>query len=551
MFSRYYICRKFMMIGIYARLSKDDGNGNDISRSIQNQIKQGEEFATNIKEDYKVYQDDGISGKEFEKRQGLQELLTDIKSGFITTLWVTDQDRLERSPMIRFVLVDIFKTYNIKLFQGKRFIDLDDPDEEYFGAMESLNNNRYLNKISKKVKEVQGQNAREGKVNGILAYGYKKGDDSKIVIDDDESEVIKMIYKYSSEKKGVRQIASILNESDVPTHKYKKNISGWDAHTVYRLIKNPIYKGERRYAGKTYKNVPAIITPAEWDNAQNQLQKNKNYTGKKTERKFLLLDLFECGVCSRTYAGRILKEKGNVYYCRSLLKPSGTCGNGGINLYIADDLIYNIAFELSGKKFLQNTIEDTKQRIENEKEQIEKYKKDLDKLSSKNSNLIKAVMDGILENDEILSMKSEIKSQENHIKMLIKSSEIIINENEKMLERQIRPFQTNNIDPYSFTFEEKEEIIRTHIQKVLITDIDKTPSKRLQKLDLVISYKTNEPIIVSVYLRNTIGKDMFLGFEPDDLFFNINKKADKYKSQLQHFGSLLYANEIWEKFDLV
>ena len=72
-----------MILALYLRLSKEDGDMIDESNSITNQrlilrkfVEQRQEFeGFEIKE----YIDDGFSGKNFE-RPGVQELLEDVKS---------------------------------------------------------------------------------------------------------------------------------------------------------------------------------------------------------------------------------------------------------------------------------------------------------------------------------------------------------------------------------------------------------------------------------------------------------------------------------------
>ena len=79
---------KNYIVGIYARLSRDDGQDSE-SASIENQrliltkyvSEQGWEL-------HDVYVDDGISGTTFE-RPGVQRLLDDAKNGIINVIIVS------------------------------------------------------------------------------------------------------------------------------------------------------------------------------------------------------------------------------------------------------------------------------------------------------------------------------------------------------------------------------------------------------------------------------------------------------------------------------
>ena len=87
---------KNYIVGIYARLSRDDGQDSE-STSIENQrlilTKYVNEKGWTL---HDVYIDDGISGTTFE-RPGVQKLLDDAKNGVINTIIVKDLSRFGRN----------------------------------------------------------------------------------------------------------------------------------------------------------------------------------------------------------------------------------------------------------------------------------------------------------------------------------------------------------------------------------------------------------------------------------------------------------------------
>ena len=89
-----------MILALYLRLSKEDGDMADESNSITNQryilqkyVNQNLEFAEFQK---KEYVDDGYSGRNFE-RPGIKELLQDVKAGKIYGIIVKDFSRFGRN----------------------------------------------------------------------------------------------------------------------------------------------------------------------------------------------------------------------------------------------------------------------------------------------------------------------------------------------------------------------------------------------------------------------------------------------------------------------
>ena len=82
-----------MIMALYLRLSKEDGDLVDESNSITNQRyilrKYMDEMPDSAQYQIKEYIDDGYSGKNFE-RPGIQQLLEDVKHGQIAGILVKD-----------------------------------------------------------------------------------------------------------------------------------------------------------------------------------------------------------------------------------------------------------------------------------------------------------------------------------------------------------------------------------------------------------------------------------------------------------------------------
>ena len=111
---------KNYIVGIYARLSRDDGQESE-SVSIENQRLILEKY---IDEQgwqlHDIYIDDGISGTTFE-RPGVQRLLDDAKNGIINTIVVKDLSRFGRNYLeVGNYLEQVFP------FLGIRFIGIND-----------------------------------------------------------------------------------------------------------------------------------------------------------------------------------------------------------------------------------------------------------------------------------------------------------------------------------------------------------------------------------------------------------------------------------------
>ena len=97
--------------------------------------------------------------------------------------------------------------------------------------------------------------AREN--SAFVCYGYKRNPENKnkLIIDNEVSDVIKLIFDLYEQGNGVTKIAQILNDKGILTPtKYKqsqgsnfknqnKNIEYWCESTVSKILKSEVYIG--------------------------------------------------------------------------------------------------------------------------------------------------------------------------------------------------------------------------------------------------------------------------------------------------------------------
>ena len=96
-----------METGIYVRVSTEEQAQEGFS--IRAQIQKLKDYAR-IKEwsVFKIYADEGISGKNVTERPAINEMIADIKAGQVKNVLVFKIDRLTRSTKDLIYLVDLF-----------------------------------------------------------------------------------------------------------------------------------------------------------------------------------------------------------------------------------------------------------------------------------------------------------------------------------------------------------------------------------------------------------------------------------------------------------
>lgn len=242
----------------YVRLSRDDDKKN--YSSIENQKSLIDRYAKeNGMEISEFYEDDGVSGYIFD-RPSFSELLDKLESGEIDVVIAKDLSRIGRNN----AKVLLFLDHICQI--GKRLIIIDDnydtlKDNDDIIGIKSWFNERYVKDASKKIKSIIHMKQKEGTYLTHAPYAYKI-DKKQFVIDEDQAEVIKKIFRLYLEGYGYRRIADILNSQHVPTPstamrealnaeegrvKCQARISSrWNDYTVRDILKNDFYVGTYR-----------------------------------------------------------------------------------------------------------------------------------------------------------------------------------------------------------------------------------------------------------------------------------------------------------------
>ena len=413
------------MLGIYCRISQEKEEGKD--KSIKEQRLRGIALANKLGMDSLIYIDEGVSGTwDIKDRPEFSRMLDAIQEGKLSAIYAIDQSRLERNPQVRFVFNQILKDNNVRLFVDSGEVDLHNDESEMLGDMMSVFNQYYVRITTKKIKNVIYRNISEGKIHGILPYGYMADKDNMFVINPDESDVVKLIYKMHLEGNGFIKIANELNRRNMPTrynklvadggnNKFKKSnqFTGeitegkredtqWGYSSVRLIIKNEVYKGVRRFGDNVYE-CPAYFDEDYWNKVQKCTKKNKNKRGKNADHKYLLNGVCYCGKCGRRMTGRIKAGGSSVYRCVGY-RGKDKCKSRGMMNTVLEKIIWDRLF--IGNKFKEG-IRKYLKTSKNDKDVIllmdrdHALQKSIEGLKRKKRSSIELTIDGILSKEDI------------------------------------------------------------------------------------------------------------------------------------------------------
>lgn len=433
---------------IYARVSTEDKQ--DCTRQIT-ELKQ--RIRSNANHSILPIEiiSEKISGYKLKDGSLLEILINNIKESpaQYECVYVWEISRLGRNPLETRERVETLLSNNVNIYVETLQTLLTNDINGFGGSITKillmlLLEFAHLETQQTKLRIKSGllQSARNGRVGGgiNIPYGYRKGDNKMLIIDEEESVIIQRIFDLYKLQFGIRRISGILNSQNVPTRynlAYKdqmiKNKRGyeklgkdvkWSDKQIHDILKNRIYIGERQFKGETIK-CPSIIDMETFDNC-NELLKSK-FIKSEVKHIFLLKQLMKCN-CGRNFVG-VNKADEKVYKCSSRLIKGASCGMEGINIKMIESVILNIALMTSHIINFVKSSQDLKDKITKDVIFLGTEILELeDKIRKKNTQFSKLLDDSLSSyfNIDLISQKSNNLNKE--IKNLEHSLNLKINE---------------------------------------------------------------------------------------------------------------------------
>lgn len=331
-----------METGIYVRVSTEEQAQEGYSIRAQEQKLKD---YSRIKEwgVYKVYMDDGISGKNIEDRPAIQEMIMDIQNGKVNNVLVFKIDRLTRNTADLIYLVNLFNTYDCAFNSLSESIDTQTASGRMFIKMIGIFAEFERENIIERSKIGFERKVREGYTLATRtpSYGYDRKIGEKIqTINEFEASIVREVFDmFVNKNMSCLEIANNLNERKIPT----KENAVWHTRTIKNMLTNCNYVGRVRYATKDKNRHfeaegahEPIISNELYEETQNLIQKIsvKSYTKRPKEDSYYSGILF-CAKCGgkMTSHGNYRKDKnGNIdvgrdYRCSNYIKKTCSASN--------------------------------------------------------------------------------------------------------------------------------------------------------------------------------------------------------------------------------
>ena len=336
--------------GIYTRKSSEEGLEQEFN-SLDAQREACEAFIASQKHEGwialpEMYDDGGISGGTLE-RPALTRLLADIEAQRIDTVVVYKVDRLTRA------LGDFAKIVEIFDRQTVSFVSV----TQQFNTTTSIGRltlNMLLS-FAQFEREVTGERIRDKIaaskkkgmwMGGVVPLGYDVRD-RKLVINEEEAETVRHIYRRYADLGSVRALKDELDHGGVVS---KLRIDRFGRQTggqplsrgaLYLLLQNRLYRGRITHKDTHYPGEHgAIVDEGLWDEVKQKLATNRidRKRGTSTDHPSLLMGLvFDAAGALMTPSHSTKKGRRYRYYVsNALIRGNRRGAPGGLRVPAGD-----------------------------------------------------------------------------------------------------------------------------------------------------------------------------------------------------------------------
>ena len=188
-----------------------------------------------------IYADEARSGTKLQKRDDFLRMIKDCEAGKIDMIITKSVTRFARNTVDSIKAIRKLKLLGVAVFFEKENINtLFESSEMLLTILSSLAQGE-AESISTNNKWAAVKRFQEGSFKiGTPAHGYVKDENGELVIDEQEVETVRYIFKQYLNGKGSYVIARELTEKGIQTI---RSAEKWSEGVVKEILLNPIYTG--------------------------------------------------------------------------------------------------------------------------------------------------------------------------------------------------------------------------------------------------------------------------------------------------------------------
>jgi site-specific DNA recombinase len=466
-----------------------------------------------------VFQDEGYSGAILV-RPGLEALRDLAAQGQISAVLVYSPDRLSRKYAYQVLLAEELWRCGVELVFLKAPVG-SSPEDQLLVQFQGMIAEYERAQIAERCRRGKRHRAQQGMVNVLSGapYGYRyvrKSDSSAAYYEiiESEAQVVRMVFEaYTQQGLSINAIARMLNERQIPT---RTGTARWERSTVWGLLRNPAYRGRACY-GKTELRprqritrplrerqtvpsrnsasherphedwievpVPALVSEEIFALAEEQLQKNKHHSPRRTIEPTLLQGMLVCQQCGyalyRT-STQTSKQKLHYYRClgsdgyRRLKGP--VCTNRPIRQDALDEFVWKeIIRLLDDPTLVQSEIDrrrDAARSADPLRKREDELRREQTRLEKSSDRLISAYQEGLMTLTQLRQRMPELRKQAQAVESELQSLAMAAVDAAKYLQlaESLDVFRSKlRMRAETLDIRERQQILRLLVKEILVS----------------------------------------------------------------------------------
>jgi site-specific DNA recombinase len=447
---------------IYARVSSDRQKEN---HTIASQVAALTDYAQ--AHEYKVpaewrFQDEGYSGATL-LRPGLEALRDLAAAGHLEAVLIYSPDRLSRKYAYQVLLAEELSRCGVELVFLKAPSGAT-PEDQLLLQFQGMIAEYERAQIAERSRRGKRHRAHQGSINVLSGapYGYRyvrKSDTAAAYYEvlEAEAAVVRRVYEaYTQEGVSINAIAHRLNEEQIPT---RTGTTRWGRSTVWGMLRNPAYQGRACY-GKTELRprqritrplrkrqglasrdsanherprpdwieiaVPALVSEETFALAQEQLERNKHHSPRRTIEPSLLQGMLVCERCGYSlYRTSTQTSARKLYYYRCLGSDAyrhlqgAVCDNPPVRQDHLDAVVWKeLVRLLEDPSVMQEELNrrlEAARKADPLKQREELLEREAARLEKNMDRLLNAYQEGVVSLEQLRGRMPELRKQQQAI----------------------------------------------------------------------------------------------------------------------------------------
>lgn len=432
-----------------------------------------------------------VSGEFISERAEMQRMLKDIKNMRYEAILVVAIDRLGRGDKVDQGRIErALKESGTIILTPNEYYDLNQASGEFNVEVSTFLSRMEYRQIKQRLQAGRLSSSAAGRdIGNKPPYGYRKDDNLKLVIQEDEAQVVRKIFRLCNEGYGRVQIAQHLTDEGIPS---PAGLDHWGHATVLRILKNPKYKGdmvfgrnqfikledgtykkrvkldEKRIAYATETHEP-IVSPEIWLQAQDSIKQRTAPTNRNSDLVNVFAGIIKCKKCGKAILANKPKNRPNTYlYC-----GTAKCETKMTTMdKVEHEVIVHLEKMLERIKLQEKDFDMAENRTEQEEiiSRIHGVEHEIESDAERRNNLHDLLESGVYDKETFLERMNHLQVRAKDYELELKSLRDQLHRIEERAKQKkdMKPLLISVLDAYknSPTIAGKNKILRQIISRI-------------------------------------------------------------------------------------